>query len=171
MQSYHRQVGRLVGVNARSLATRFLAPVGLVGALVLSGCSFMAPTATLIEYDPADGVGADLGDVLVRDVKVVANEDGSLGNVAFTVINQGEATKLHYSVPTLEGTDENWIPVPPGSTLVGKEMPHLIIVEGPDAIVGGLLAVTFQASDADSQTLLAPVLDNEGRSYLDPFVP
>ncbi|HWK19273.1 MAG TPA: hypothetical protein VNR37_00690 [Microbacteriaceae bacterium] len=158
-------------MNARTLGIRILAPLGLVGALLLSGCTFMAPTATLIQYDPADGVGADMGDVLLRNVQVVTNEDGSLGNIAFTVINKGEATQLNYSVPTLTGTVEDWIPVPPGSTLVGEELPHLIIIEEPDAIVGGLLAVTFQAGDGDSQTLMTPVLDNQGRPYLDPLVP
>jgi len=158
-------------VNARTLGTRILAPLGIVGALLLSGCTFMAPTATLIKYDPADGVGADMGDVLLRNVQAVANEDGSLANIMFTVVNSGEATKLNYSVPTQDGTVQDWIPVPPGSTLVGEELPHLIIIEQPDAIVGGLLEVTFQVGDADSQTLLTPVLDNQGRPFLDPFVP
>jgi len=158
-------------VNARTLGIRIVAPLGLLGALLLGGCTFMAPTATLIKYDPADGVGADLGDVLLRNVQAVTNEDGSLANVTFTVINKGEATKLNYSIPTLDGTVENWIPVPPGSTLVGEQPPHIIIIEAPDAIVGGLLAVTFQAGDADTQTLLTPVLDNQGRPFLDPFVP
>jgi len=158
-------------VNARTLGTRILAPLGIVGALLLSGCTFMAPTATLIKYDPADGVGADMGDVLLRNVQAVANEDGSLANIMFTVVNSGEATKLNYSVPTQDGTVQDWIPVPPGSTLVGEELPHLIIIEQPDAIVGGLLEVTFQVGDEDSQTLLTPVLDNQGRPFLDPFVP
>ena len=158
-------------MNARTLGTRILAPLGIVGALLLSGCTFMAPTATLIKYDPADGVGADMGDVLLRNVQAVANEDGSLANIMFTVVNSGEATKLNYSVPTQDGTVQDWIPVPPGSTLVGEELPHLIIIEQPDAIVGGLLEVTFQVGDEDSQTLLTPVLDNQGRPFLDPFVP
>lgn len=158
-------------MNARSLGTRILAPIGLLGALLLGGCTFMSPTATLIKYDPADGIGADLGDVLLRDVQVVTNADGSLGNVTFTVINYGEATKLNYSVPTVDGVVENWIPVPPGSTLVGEESPHLIVIEGPDAIPGGLLPVTFQAGEADTQTLLTPVLDTLGRPYLEPLVP
>ena len=158
-------------MNARTLGNRILAPLGLASALLLGGCTFMAPTATLIKYDPADGVGADMGEVLLRNVQAVTNEDGSLANVMFTVINKGEATKLNYSIPTQDGTAEDWIPVPPGSTLVGAEPPHLIIVESPDAVVGGLLAVTFQVGDADTQTLLTPVLDNEGRPFLDPFVP
>jgi len=158
-------------VNARTLGLRILAPLAVASGLLLGGCTFMAPTATLIHYDPADGVGADLGEVLLRNVQAVANEDGSLANVTFTVVNGGEATQLHYSIPTTDGTLEDWIPVPPGSTLVGERSPHLIIVESPDAVVGGLLAVTFQAGESDSQTLMTPVLDNQGRPFLDPFVP
>lgn len=158
-------------MNARSLGLRIVAPLGLAGALLLSGCTYMSTTATLIKYDPADGVGADLGDVLLRNVLTVTNEDGSLANVTFTVINRGEATKLNYSIPTESGTVEDWIPVAPGSTLVGEELPHVILVENPDAIVGGLLPVTFQAGTADTQTLMTPVLDNQGRPYLDSLVP
>ena len=159
-------------MKARLLATRLVAPIGIAAALLLSGCTFLAPQATLNKYDPADGVGADLGDVLLRNVIAVTNADGSLANVTFTAVNTGEATKLNYSVPLADGTVvEDWIPIPPGSTLVGERRPHLIVVEDPDAIPGGLLAVTFQVGDADSSTLLTPVLDNQGRAYLDPLVP
>ena len=159
-------------MKARSLVPRLLAPFAVVGALALAGCNMVAPQATLNHYDPADGVGANLGDVLLRNVITVTNEDGSLGNITFTAVNEGEATKLHYAVPTADGKlVEGSLSIPPGSTLVGERKPHLIVVEGPDAIVGGLLPVTFQAGDSDSQTLLTPVLDNEGREYLDPLVP
>ncbi|OJX64494.1 MAG: hypothetical protein BGO95_08450 [Micrococcales bacterium 73-13] len=159
-------------MKARSLAPRLVAAIGISGALLLSGCTFMAPQATLNKYDPADGVGADLGDVLLRNVIAVTNEDGSVANVTFTAINTGEATKLNFSVPRGDGSKEqNSIPIPSGSTLVGERSPHIILVDDPDAIVGGLLAVTFQVGDADSQTLLAPVLDSQGRPYLDPLVP
>jgi hypothetical protein len=159
-------------VKARTLATRLAAPVAIVGALLLSGCTFITSQATLNKYDPADGVGADLGDVLLRNVLTVTNADGSVASITFTAINSGEAAKLNYSLPLADGTlVEDWIPIPPGSTLVGESRPHLIVVDGPDAIVGGLLPVTFQVGDADSLTLLTPVLDNQGREYLDPLVP
>lgn len=164
-------MGRLDDVNARKLGIRIVAPLSLVAALLLAGCSYLSPVATLNKYDPADGIGADLGDVLLRNVVTVTNADGSLASVTFTMINQGEATKLNYSIPTQSGTVEDWIPVAPGSTLVGEQAPHLIVVEGPDAVAGGLLPVTFQAGDADSMTLLTPVLDNQGRPYLDSLVP
>jgi len=158
-------------VNARSIAVRIVAPVGIAAALALTGCTYMAPTATLIHYDPADGVGADLGAVLLRNIQAVTNEDGSIANIAFTAINRGEATKLNYSVAGAGGKVEDWIPVAPGSTLVGEEDPHLILVDEPDAAVGGLLPVTFQVGDADSVTVLAPVLDVQGRPFLEPLVP
>ena len=159
-------------MKARTLVPRIIAPVAVLAALMLSGCNFVTSQATLNKYDPADGVGADLGDVLLRNVITVTNADGSLANVTFTAINSGEAAKLNYSLPLADGTTvENWIPIPPGSTLVGERSPHLIVVEGPDAIIGGLLPVTFQVGEADSLTLLTPVLDNQGREYLDPLVP
>lgn len=158
-------------MKARSIRTRLVAPLGIAAALLLSGCTFISPQATLIKYDPADGVGADLGDVLLRNVISVTNEDGSLASVTFMAINDGEATQLNFSIPTLNGNEENWIPIPPGSTYVGYEPPHVILVEEPDAIIGGLLAVTFHVEGTDSQTLLTPVLDNLGRPYLDALVP
>ncbi len=158
-------------MNARSLAARIVAPVGIAAALALTGCTYLAPVATLIKYDPADGVGANLGSVLLRNVQVVTNEDRSVANITFTAVNNGDAAQLNYSVPTADGKVEDWIPIAPGSTLVGEESPHLIVVDAPDAAVGGLLAVTFQVGDSDSTTLLTPVLDVQGRPWLEPLVP
>ncbi|MBO9578673.1 MAG: hypothetical protein J7480_07895 [Microbacteriaceae bacterium] len=148
------------------------APVLAGSALLMSGCAFIAPQATLIHYDPADGISADLGEVELRNVQAVANEEGSLANVTFTAINHGEAVKLNYAYPTADGSlTEGWIPLAPGSTLVGEEDPHRIIAEGFDARVGGLLTITLQAGDADSQTLQVPLLSAESRPHLEPFVP
>ncbi len=158
-------------MTARWTAARLVAPLGIAGALLLSGCTYLAPVATLIKYDPADGVGADLGSVLLRNVQAVTNEDGSIANITFTAINNGEAAKLNYSIPTADGNVEGWIPIAPGSTLVGEESPHLIVVDDPDASVGGLLALTLQVGDADTATLLTPVLDVQGSPWLEPLVP
>ncbi len=156
--------------SARFLA-RLVAPIAVVAALSLTGCTFIAENATLNRYDPTDGVGADLGNVLLRNVQAVTNEDGSLANIAFVAVNNGDQVRLHYSVETTGGQIDDSITLPPGSTLVGEQTPHLIIVKKPAAKVGGLLDVTFQAGDADSGLLQVPVLDVTGRPWLKPLVP
>ncbi|MBH0029290.1 hypothetical protein I6F53_20320, partial [Pseudoalteromonas sp. SWN29] len=52
-----------------------------------AGCSFITPTATLNQYDPSDGIGADVGDVKVRNVLAISNDDNSAVSLMITVVN------------------------------------------------------------------------------------
>ena len=159
---------------ARSLGTRIVASVGIAGAIALAatGCSYMAPQATLIRYDPADGVGADLGDLLLRNVIAVADEDAAAVNIVFSAVNTGDkAITLHYSADTKSGQQDDSITIRPGLTNVGEDGRQIVVVSPKNAAVGGLYSVTFTAEGADSATLRIPVLDAKGREYLADFVP
>ena len=43
--------------------------------LLLTGCSFRAPNTAIQPYAPADGLQAELGDLLVRNMLVVSEGD------------------------------------------------------------------------------------------------
>ncbi len=67
-------------MRRRIAATAVLA-IGL--ALATAGCTLLAPQATLIKYDPSDGVSANVGQLQVRNALVISPKgtDGTLVGV------------------------------------------------------------------------------------------
>ena len=74
-------------VLARSAASIILAGAVLIGT---SGCVFITKQATLIQYDPSDGIGASVGNVEVRNALGIAGEDGDAISLMITLINTGD---------------------------------------------------------------------------------
>ena len=58
----------------------------------VSGCAYISPQATMDSYAPTDGIQMDLGDVQLRNILVVAEDENSEGRVLGTLINTGDQT-------------------------------------------------------------------------------
>jgi len=164
-------------VIARSLGRRLAASAAVVAAVALtvSACTFITPQATRMQYDPADGVGANLGDIVVRDVIAVTDEDAEVINLAFTAVNRGtQRAQLNMSFRTADGVVKEAIGIPAGGSVRvgGADTNVEILIEDPEgATLGGLYEVYFQAGAAEGVPLLVPVLDDEARPYLTPLMP
>ncbi len=159
---------------ARPNALRLAASVAVAAALAVgtSGCTLLAPTATKIQYDPADGISVNLGKVLLRDAKVVPNADGSLVALAFTAINNsGAATSLNISVTTASGVEQGAVTLPIGITNFPGTAGALTVADPADATLGSLYTVIFQADGSDTTPAQLPVLDPTGRPWLDSAIP
>ncbi|HWL59531.1 MAG TPA: hypothetical protein VNQ48_01435 [Microbacteriaceae bacterium] len=159
-----KPVARIAGAAA-------LAATALLG---LSACSLVAPVATMIHYDPADGIGTDLGEVKVRDAQAIMGESGAI-NVYFYVVNSGEEqARLHVALGA-GGTDgKAAITLAPeeATTVGGPDSDVAVLVERPtDASLGGLYPVYFQVGEAAGQQLLVPVLDAEARPFFEDYLP
>ena len=73
------------------LRPRFAALLVAASAgLMLSGCSFFAPTTSLEPYAPAEGLQTDLGEVMVRNMLVVSEGGGEPGLLVGALVNRGE---------------------------------------------------------------------------------
>ena len=59
----------------------------------VSGCAYISPQATMDSYAPTDGIQMDLGDVQLRNILVVAEDENSEGRVLGTLINTGDQTE------------------------------------------------------------------------------
>jgi len=73
--------------------SRLIASLALGAAVVLgtTGCNMLAPQATTIQYSASDGVNVpDSGPLKVRNALIIANEDGTLGNLVAAVVNSTE---------------------------------------------------------------------------------
>lgn len=151
---------------------RRLAAAGLAAAaaLTLSACQISSPVTTDMNYDPADGVSVDVGDVVVRDLLVVSEGNGAPGIVSGLVVNQSrEVAEVTLAVnsggqmvalqPSLE--------VQPGQSarLDGEgqgDSGQAVQVGAVDAGPGGTLAIVVQTSAGEAGSGLAPVLLPEG---------
>ena len=88
-----RPLASICGVTPLTPARR--RPVALLVAaasagLLLPGCSFLSPDTSLKPFAPADGLQAELGDVLVRNMLVVSEGDGEPGLLVGALVNRGE---------------------------------------------------------------------------------
>lgn len=142
---------------------------GLIAAS-LSGCTFGAVQATRLAYDPSDGIGAEVGDVQVRNALLVT-EDGETAALVVALVNAGERrVQLAVSWDSESGRVEESISVPAGETVSLGAEEDTLTLEGVDAQPGSLFPIYFQYGDEEGQELGVPVLDGALDEYA-AFVP
>lgn len=66
-----------------------VASAALLMAVGLSACQVASPITTDLIYDPGDGVSADLGSVVMRDLLVVSEGRGTPGAIVGMAVNRG----------------------------------------------------------------------------------
>ena len=151
----------------RSKLARAAASVILAGVLVTStaGCGFFTTQATLIPYDPSDGVGANLGTVDVRNAIGIIGEDGEDVSLLITFHNNGDkSAKLNIQFETDGETKTVTRTIAAGATVgygnfVDEDQ---IVVVNPGVPAGDLLPVYLQYGDNEGTQLLVPVLEAHG---------
>lgn len=151
-------------MKSRLVASAALTAVVLLGA---TGCTFISPQATTIEYSPSDGVNVsdENGPIDVRNAFVVASEDGSVGNFIGAIVNPTqESATLSFGI---EGMDPLKVTVPAGETVsLGADADPLRIVD-LDTIPGATVEMHFQSGDSTGVKSQIPVLDGTLPYYAD----
>jgi len=151
-------------VKSRLVASAALSAVVLFGA---TGCAFISPQATTIQYSASDGVNVSDADgpLDVRNALVVATEDGSVGNLVAAIVNPTEERAT--LTITLAGIDPFTVTVPAGETIsLGAEEAPLRIV-GLDSIPGSTVEIHFQSGESTGTKAEIPVLDGSLPYYAD----
>jgi hypothetical protein len=151
-------------VKSRLVASAALSALVLLSA---TGCTFISPQATTIEYSASDGVNVfDSESPLdVRNVFIVANEDGSVGNLVAAIVNPtDERATLTIGV---EGNEPFTVTVPAGDTVsLGADTDPLRIVD-LDTMPGSTIELHFQSGDTLGTKTQVPVLDGSLPYYTD----
>ncbi len=147
----------------------FIAPFVLAAAVAIgaSGCTFSAEIATQKDYDPSDGVGTTLGDIAIRNVMLITNEDGQ-ANLVMSVVNTGESDvslQVQYDGDGDTVTEFLDVPTLPALTRFGDDPAAGVILEGSDVIAGSLVPVYFQHGTIPGELVLVPVLDGQLAEY------
>ena len=159
------------------MRNRAIASIALAATLAmgLSGCNFFSPQRTLEKYDPSDGVGANLGDLDVRNAMVIT-EDGDRGTLVVSITNlTAEAAELEVEYASdapdaVDGRVTFTVGVPAQSIVTTSDGSEQIVLEDIDAPAGSLFPIFFQSGDAPGQELQVPVLDGTLEQYV-PLLP
>lgn len=142
--------------------------VGIAVALGATGCSIMAPQATLIEYSASDGVNVpNSGPLMVRNALIVADDSGVAGNFIAAIVNDTDSDEIL----TIGYAGRVATVAVPANTVasLGIDADPLLI-DGLDSIPGSDVAMAFQSGDGEGVEIAVPVLDGELPQYA-PFVP
>lgn len=148
-------------LKSRAAASALLAAALTVG---ITACSLGSPQLPQT-YDPSDGIGADIGDLDVRNALLVTT-DGTRASLVVSVINQTttqQALTVQYkstSSTAAAGRASVNLTVPASSTVTyGFKTSDQVVLEGIDTQPGALFPVYFQSGNAEGSELGVPVLD------------
>jgi hypothetical protein len=151
-------------VKSRLVASVAISALVLLGT---TGCTFITPQSTKVNYSASDGVNVsdDDGPIVVRNAFVVANEDGTVGNFVGAIVNptQDRGTLTI----TVAGVDPFTVTVPAGDSIsLGANEEPLRIV-GLDSKPGSTVEMHFQSGDSAGVKTQVPVLDGSLPYYAD----
>ncbi|GAB2519962.1 hypothetical protein [Paramicrobacterium agarici] len=153
------------------MRSRFAAIVVLAAAVALgtSGCGLLAPQATTIHYDASDGVSGSVGDVDVRNALIIAGEDGAVGHLVVTLINNGTSSHS-VTIEFADGTSTDVMieadEVFTFSADAERDDEYENIVIDPLTVqVGSTTEVFFQYGTETGVTLDVPVYTGELEEY------
>ncbi|GAA3213575.1 DNA modification methylase [Microbacterium terregens] len=154
------------------MKSRLIASLAL-GALVVlgtSGCAMISTQATTIQYSPSDGVNIpDSGPLQVRNVLIVADDDGNDGNLIAAIVNttsDSQTLRIEFGEGSAKTTES--IRVPANSTVsLGTDETEPVLLEGIDTKPGAVLPMYFQSGDGEGILFDVPVLDGSLDYYGD----
>ncbi|WP_240752672.1 DNA modification methylase [Microbacterium hydrothermale] len=161
-----------------SVKTRLIASIAVGAAVVLgtTGCNLIAPQATTIDYSASDGVNvpADSGPLHVRNALIVADEDGTTGNLVAAIVNDtSDSLTLRIEVGEGSSAVKSNVIVPANKTLSLGDLTsdtEPLRLNDIDAVPGSTVPVYFQSGDGEGSLMQVPVLDG-ALAYLSTLAP
>ena len=118
-------------------------------------------------YDPSDGVGADMGDLALRNILLIAN-DNEEATLLMTVVNRSDddiVLNLQYGDADVRVSESLTIAGGNSRTNVGDDPGTTIIVSDPNKVLGALFPIYFEYGSVPGEVVLVPVLDGSLPEY------
>lgn len=160
------------------MKTRLIASIAVGAAVVLgtTGCNLIAPQATTIDYSASDGVNvpAAAGPLHVRNALIVADEEGTTGNLVAAIVNDTtDSLTLRIEVGEGSSAVKTDVTVPANRTLSLGDLTsdtEPLRLDDIEAVPGSTIPVYFQSGDGEGSLMQVPVLDG-ALEYLSPLAP
>jgi hypothetical protein len=151
--------------------TRLAASIALAAALLVgtAGCTLGAHLGTLANYQPSDGVGADVGSIKVRNL-IALSDNGEDVSLLMTVVNAGDRdAKVNFQYENADGDKVTLTATVDAHSSVGfgASGEDELVLRDAGATVGGLYPVYVQSGDEPGKQLQVPVLDGGTAAYSD----
>jgi hypothetical protein len=131
-----------------------------------TGCTFSANIATEKPYDPSDGVGAEVGELSIRNALLIGDDPEEL-NLVMTVVSAADTDRrvtVQWEADGERVTEEIFVGANGRTAFGGPEQDQLLIT-GSGATIGGLVPVFFAYPGAEGVEVLIPVLDGSLPEY------
>lgn len=144
----------------------------LAGALLAgtTGCTFISQQATLIHYDPSDGIGVTVGHIDVRNMIALISDDGKAVSLLVTVINTGKSGELvnfQYESGGAKTTTSKYVNANSTASFGNTVDEKQIVILNPGVPAGALYPVYVQYGGEPGQQVLVPVLNADLPQYKD----
>ena len=151
------------------MKSRVGAAIALSAALLVgtTGCTFSAEIATEKEYDPSDGVGAEVGELAIRNALLIG-ETGDELNLVMTIASAADVDRrltVQWEADGERVTEALVVAAGDRTRVGGPADENQIIISGTGATIGGLVPVFFAYSGAEGVEVLVPVLDGALPEY------
>lgn len=150
--------------------TRIAASVVLAVSVALgtAGCNLVAPQATLMKYEPSDGVNGTTGKIDIRNAMLIT-KDGQKASLVVSLVNtDSEKHTLTVQYENASGAKQNLtIPVPPDTVQATFDDTDPVTLTGLDVAPGSLYPLYFQYGDEPGTQLQVPVLTGDLDDYSD----
>ncbi len=147
-----------------SSAARLL-PV-VASAALLAGCQLTSPVQTDVPYQPADGVAVDMGAVQIRDLVVVAEQEGGPGTIVGSLSNDAD------QAAQVQIAGEGGQPVTieaPAHSHVSLSTTTKVTLPAVASAPGGVVTLQVGTSESGANVVTVPVLP--ATEYYEPFKP
>lgn len=151
------------------MKSRLTASIALAAALMLgaTGCTFSAEIATEKEYDPSDGVGAEVGELAIRNALLIGETNETL-NLVMTIASSADVDRrltVQWQADGERVSEAVVVPAGDRTRVGGPDDETQILITGAGATIGGLLPVFFAYTGAEGVEVLVPVLDGSLPEY------
>lgn len=151
------------------MKSRVAASIALAVALMLgaTGCTFSAVIATEKDYDPSDGVGAEVGELAIRNALLIG-ETGDTLNLVLTIASSADVDRrltVQWQADGERVSEALVVTAGDRTRIGGPNDETQILISGSDAKIGGLFPVFFAYSGAEGVEVMVPVLDGTLPEY------
>jgi hypothetical protein len=151
-------------VKSRLVASAAISALVLLGA---TGCTFITPQSTEIQYSASDGVNIPDSDgpLAIRNAMIIATEDGQVGNLVAAIVNDTDEAEV--LTIEIEGLAPLTVRVGANDTLSLGANAEPLRIDDLDTIPGSTVRMYFQSGGATGAAEDVPVLDGTLPYYAD----
>lgn len=139
----------------RSIAAAVVATALLTGT---AGCGVFVESATLKPYAASDGVNANVGDLKLRNMLLIANMYGDVALIGTVINDSGENVSLKVGLSAVAGASIA-TGLFTGMTRLEESALNDLVFNDTGLKGGQLADVEFQYGDSEGVVVSVPVLD------------